>query len=114
MRLSEGQIGAYERRGYVNVPGLFARDEVGVLRRALRHILDNERHQPELICEKNNDSVRLIYGSDNTSLEVTGEQLIPPVATARVAGAQRSCRESLQSSRTPRLVPPQREIRSGS
>lgn len=64
MLLSQAQIDAYATRGYVTVPGLFTQPEVAVLRRALQHILERERHRPELIREKSNDSVRLIYGAD--------------------------------------------------
>lgn len=64
MQLTPQQIDAYETRGYVAVPGLFSRTEVGVLKAALADILAHQGHRPELIREKSNDSVRLIYGAD--------------------------------------------------
>lgn len=64
MKLTQDQVDEYTARGYVTLPGLFTKAEVDVLRRALRHILAHEGHRPELIREKRNDSVRLIYGAD--------------------------------------------------
>lgn len=64
MKLTPSQIEQYHARGYVTVPTLFSHAEVSALRLALQYILEHERDRPELIREKDNDSVRLIYGAD--------------------------------------------------
>lgn len=64
MTLTEDQIETYHARGLVTVPGLFTKAEVASLRSALGRILAEERHRPELIREKDNDAVRLVYGAD--------------------------------------------------
>lgn len=61
MRLSEQAIASFRTKGYVTVPALFDRDEIDLLQRALDKIKTVER--PEVVRERTNNSVRLIYGA---------------------------------------------------
>jgi ectoine hydroxylase len=61
MMLTDTQLNAFERNGYVTVSGLFSQSEVDVLRTALGDVLKLDR--PELVRERHNDSVRLVYGA---------------------------------------------------
>ncbi len=62
MKLSEEQLATFERNGYVVVPDLFSVREVELMRNALADVVKLDR--PELVRERNNDSVRLVYGAD--------------------------------------------------
>lgn len=62
MNLSPDQLQDFARAGYVTVPALFNRDEVSALRRALDRIkILSDR--PEIVRERTNDAVRLVYGA---------------------------------------------------
>lgn len=62
MKLSQEQLQAFERDGYVTVPALFTRDEVAVLRDALDRV-KAMTDRPEVVRERTNDSVRVVYGA---------------------------------------------------
>jgi hypothetical protein len=54
MKLSEEQLAAFQRNGYVTVKGLFSTGEVVAMRGALKDVLKLDR--PELVRERNNNS----------------------------------------------------------
>jgi ectoine hydroxylase len=69
MKLSAEQIAAFDEKGYVVLPELFSSREVEKMRGALSDVLKLDR--PELVRERHNESVRLVYGADrfNTTFD---------------------------------------------
>lgn len=66
MRLAPEQLEAYRERGYVAVPGLFARPEIDVLRSALERFIDAPR--PEVHMQRRgSEAPRLIFAADRYS-----------------------------------------------
>jgi ectoine hydroxylase len=61
MQLTATQIAQFERDGYVTAPALFTPDEVALMRRSLAAIKRSDR--PEVVRERTNDAVRLVYGA---------------------------------------------------
>lgn len=62
MQLNAEQLAAFERDGYVTIPALFATAEVAALRSALERI-KTMTDRPEVVRERTNDAVRLVYGA---------------------------------------------------
>jgi ectoine hydroxylase len=62
MKLSAQQLADFETRGYVTVPALFSPEEVRVLKAALEDV-KRRTDRPEVVRERTNDAVRLIYGA---------------------------------------------------
>lgn len=62
MKLSPQQLAAFDECGYVTVPALFDGAEIAALRAALARIKASA-HRPQVVRERTNQSVRLIYGA---------------------------------------------------
>ena len=63
MNLTASQIAGFEQDGYLTVPALFSRAEIERLRGGLDEI-KVMADRPEIVRERTNDSVRLVYGAD--------------------------------------------------
>lgn len=62
MRLKEEQISSFRTKGYVTVPALYGREEIALLKSSLDNI-KKMSDRPEVVRERTNNSVRLIYGA---------------------------------------------------
>jgi len=66
VRLSDAQIADYHRDGFVTVPDLFSRAEVGVLNRALDGFIGEQRVETHM-QRRGTEAPRLIYAADRVS-----------------------------------------------
>ncbi|MFN8753458.1 MAG: phytanoyl-CoA dioxygenase family protein [Betaproteobacteria bacterium] len=62
MKLSAQQLAQFAERGYITVAALFDGAEIHALRTALARIKASS-HQPQVVRERTNQSVRLVYGA---------------------------------------------------
>jgi len=67
MKLTEQDIQAFHRDGYLICPDVFTRDEVKVLNDEVSDIIKNHLDRPEVSLEKHGKTPRLIYGADRYS-----------------------------------------------
>jgi len=81
MQLSDAQIGEYNDRGYLFMPGHFTPDEMGVLTRELGEVLKTPRR--ELVLEKDGKTPRSIFNmhafNDTYARLVRHPKIVGPV-----------------------------------
>ena len=59
--LTRQQVNFFDKNGYLFFPSLFSKSELATIKRETRVVL--KRRGPEVVLEKDNESIRLIYGT---------------------------------------------------